>query len=391
MKILYITNVRLPTHRAHGLQVMKMCEAFKLTGADIRLIAPDLKPSVPEDPFSYYGIRTKFPLRKTAVLELVPWQRWLGSWVSYVENFSFALSAIVYLIVTGDIWGNSVFYTRDYTTAFVLALLGRRLVFEMHDYRPTEPKARIAFTLRRCRLIITNSEGTRDAVRAHYDIPPKKISALPNGVDATFYDVPQTQIEAKARFGIPEHTKVISYIGRLETMGLEKGVSLLIHAFAAVRQQHADAFLLVVGGPDEMVGRYRDEARSVGIPDDSVRFTGQVPYATIPELLRATDIGVIPFPAMKQLASTASPLKVFEFMAAGKTILASDLPSLRRYLNERNAAFFTAGDGSDLAEKLGYLLDHTAESEMLAAVALNDARQHSWTMRAKTILSRLHV
>jgi glycosyltransferase involved in cell wall biosynthesis len=387
-RIVYITNVRLPTYRAHGLQIMKMCEAFAGAGADVTLVAPRLCPVPDQEPFLYYRVRRTFSVHRVPILEILSVGRLPKQWLAYLQSASFTLCALAYCACRGFLSRNTVLYTRDYMTGFALALLGFRPVLELHDYRGERPKWRYQFLLRRARLIVTNSEGTSVALQRHY---PRRArtTALPNGIDASFFDIPQSQAEARARFGIPAAAAVIAYAGRLETVGLEKGVSILLCAFARTRRAHPGALLAIAGGPDDLVEKYRVQARELDIPDAAVRFTGHLPYADMPLFLRAVDIAVIPFPAVKQLATTASPLKTLEFMAAGKTIVASDLPTLRGMLNEENALFFAPGDAGGLAERLMTALTQRDRMRQLGERARADAAAHAWSARARAILAEL--
>ena len=71
MKIIYITDARLPTEKAHGLQIMKTCEALVRAGHDVELIAPIRRNHLSDDPFDYYKITTRFPIRKLSSIDLV--------------------------------------------------------------------------------------------------------------------------------------------------------------------------------------------------------------------------------------------------------------------------------------------------------------------------------
>ena len=78
-------------------------------------------------------------------------------------------------------------------------------------------------------------------------------------------------------------------------------------------------------------------------------------------------------------------------MAAGKTILASDLPSLRRYLTSDNAAFFRPSDVVSLTENLKRLLDDQTYAQSLGVTALYDATTHTWESRAKKIIHAIDI
>jgi len=394
MKLIYVTNVRLPTEKAHGLQIMKSCEAFKRAGIDIELIVPNLRASVEESPFSYYGIKNKFPLTKIFVLEILPLQRVFGAWLApvlgYIQNISFTKSAILYLFLRGLLNKKNLFYSRDYTTLFFLSLLGLKPVAEIHDYRSKTFKWTINFILKKSKKIIVNSEGTFDLLNKHYDIDKGKIKIFPNGVDLDFFNIAESKKEARNKLNIPQNKTIIAYIGRLETVGMEKGVSHLLEAFSYLDSQNKNLLLYIIGGPDSVVKEYKSKAFNLGILNEKLIFTGHISYQRIPLYLRAVDITVIPLPK-NQHAYTTSPIKLFEFLAAGKIILASDLPSLRKYLNEKNAVFFEPGNSRDLADKFKFILENKNLAERLSNQALNDSKNYSWLKRAENIIKFIYA
>src|SRR5687768_11553111 len=106
MKIKYIANIRLPTEKAHGVQIMKMCEAFALAGADVELIVPRRRSIIHEDPFTYYGVRKNFSITKLFTVDLIGVIPRLGFWV---ESIFFSLSLILHLRAQKS----AIFYSRN--------------------------------------------------------------------------------------------------------------------------------------------------------------------------------------------------------------------------------------------------------------------------------------
>src|SRR6185437_7157489 len=94
MKILYIMNVRIPTDRAHGLQVMKTCEALVQAGAEVELVIPNRKNDTDEDAFLYYGLTTAFSIRRLPAVDLL---RWRVPFAFSILGFTFFLSLRKYL------------------------------------------------------------------------------------------------------------------------------------------------------------------------------------------------------------------------------------------------------------------------------------------------------
>ncbi len=71
MKLTYIANIRLPTEKAHGIQIMKMCEAFASEGLEVELFVSNRKTSILDDSYSYYGVKKNFNIRRIFRLDLI--------------------------------------------------------------------------------------------------------------------------------------------------------------------------------------------------------------------------------------------------------------------------------------------------------------------------------
>src|SRR3989338_7599122 len=93
MKFLYIAKVRLPTERAHGLQIMKMCGEFAKL-ADVELVVPRRLNPIKDNPFVYYGVNKNFKITRLPVLDLVKFGRF-GFWL---ESLIFSKIAALYLL-----------------------------------------------------------------------------------------------------------------------------------------------------------------------------------------------------------------------------------------------------------------------------------------------------
>src|SRR3989344_5596175 len=91
MKIIYISNSRIPTEKAHSFQVMKMCEAFSNAGAKVELWIPKRFNQIKENPFEYYGMREIFAIMKISVIDLIPLEKIFGRFSSLIESLTFAL------------------------------------------------------------------------------------------------------------------------------------------------------------------------------------------------------------------------------------------------------------------------------------------------------------
>lgn len=379
--IVYVFNGRLPTEKAHGLQIIKMCEAFADLGMQVNLLVPFRSNPLKEDVFEYYGSKNNFVVKRLWASDPMAIKWFPERLAFWVQSFTSGTSIVFYLLSHRYPQG-TIFYARDYVSLFILSFWGLDPVAEIHDYRFSRPRSFISFIIKRTRKIVVNSEGTLKLLKAHYEIPDNKSVVAPNGVDMGFFDIPETREGARRLLNMPLNKTIVGYVGRLETVGKEKGVSTLISAVAKL--DSSSVMLYIVGGPDELVSKYRNQYLGLR----NLVLAGHVEYKKIPLYLRAIDVMVIPMPDDRH-AKTTSPIKLFEFLAAGKTIIASDLPSLRDYLDDSNALFFKAGDAEDLADKIGRILIEPGLKEKLSVKAKLDAKRYLWLNRANKILNSI--
>src|SRR5438105_408941 len=88
-KIYYLANVRLPTEKAHGIQIMKTCEALARLGIDLELIVPRRRNPIVQEPFSFYQVEKNFKITQLPCWDLVSSNRlgavgfWIESWTFY--------------------------------------------------------------------------------------------------------------------------------------------------------------------------------------------------------------------------------------------------------------------------------------------------------------------
>jgi glycosyltransferase involved in cell wall biosynthesis len=169
----------------------------------------------------------------------------------------------------------------------------------------------------------------------------------------------------------------IGYAGHLYPW---KGVDLVIEAVAGLQDIRA----LIVGGHEQEP----DLARVRALAEERfcsqrVTFTGMVPPPDVAARLRQADVLVLPNPPSTLSREFTSPLKLFEYMASGRPIVASDLPSLREVLTDgRNALLFAPADPQALTAAIRRIMDDRALGSRLAEQARRDVAGYTWATRA---------
>ncbi len=370
MKISYIINARFPTERAHGAQVMKMCEAFVQAGAEVELIIPRRVNKLSEPFYEYYGVTPSEKLRVTRlpVIDLMPWG---VPFAFSIEALTFALSCSWYIRRTKP----QLVYTRGESVLLLARVLSKnmRLFWETHIKPENMQRYKRIFS--KISGFITVTKLYANELITQYCVGAEKVLTAPDGIDESFFEE-YSKSEVRKELGLPEDTKIVMYMGLFETW---KGVSTLLDASYRLRQQGIR--VAIAGGTNaEILGLKKE------YPD--VIFLGFTEYRRQPKLQQAADILIVPNSAKYSMSTHyTSPLKVFAHMASGVPLLASDLPSIREVLDERNANFFTPDSSDSLVEKITHIFKNYEEAKKKAMHAQTDAKQYLWLARAQSIIA----
>ena len=372
----------MPTEKAHGYQITKMCETFSLLGLEVHLIVPKRKNWLKDDPFVFYGLKkSSFFIHELAVVDFItPLPITLPPF-SYVPYW---LTAIIFLLkakmfLRRRLDKSDILYTRQLEVAWFFRN-HPRLIFEVHELSKlfeigSRPWKKVA------RLVTITSQLKKLLVDCGFD--EKRVLVAPSVVDlADFKNLPSKET-ARMSLGLPRDRKLVGYIGKFSALSkLPKGVDNLI---ASLGFLGSDVLAVLVGGFGEEIKHYRELAEKMKL-EERVIF---VPFQTrskVPLYLKAMDVVVVPSPKLPFYEHYSSPAKLFEYMAAGVPIVASDLPSLREVLNEGNAVLVKADSAQDLALGIGKILENAELAQCLSHRALIDVKEYNWAGRASRIL-----
>lgn len=213
-----------------------------------------------------------------------------------------------------------------------------------------------------------------------FEIQPSKIHVIANGVDPERYPLEIKAIHPKSD---PEF--VVGFVG---TMKPWHDLPTLVKAFGLFHQAHPQARLLMVGdGPT----RADIEAEAIAHSSpDAVIMPGLVPPEHIPGYLASMDVAVAPYAA--QAPCYFSPLKVYEAMAAGLPVVASETGQLAQLLQHgQNGMLYPPGDATALAEVLQYLWQTPQLRQQIGQKAREQVlSQHTWDVIVRQILELAH-
>ncbi|MDI6591894.1 MAG: glycosyltransferase family 4 protein [Patescibacteria group bacterium] len=378
MKIIYIANARIPTEKAHGIQIMKMCEAFsdlKIHGSEfkVELVVPMRFNYIKEDPFSYYGIERKFKIKKLPSLDLIPLDKVLGIFAFLIQSLTFYFFAFFYLLFKRA----DILYTRDKLFLF-FSIFKNNLIYEAHSF----PKNYFLYSLflKRVKGIIVITQKLKNLF-VEKEVSQEKILVAPDGVDFEKFDIKVSQEECRKKLNLPLGKKIVLYTGHLYEW---KGATTLLKAAWKFETQNpkSETLFVFVGGTKRDIENFKEKAKNL----NNVKIVGHRPYTEIPYWLKAADVLVLPNTAKEDISKYwTSPIKLFEYMASKKPIVASDLPSIREILSRNNAILVKPDDPQELIQGIKKALENKNLTEKISNQAFQDVQEYSWEARTKRI------
>jgi glycosyltransferase involved in cell wall biosynthesis len=337
---------------------------------------------------------------------------WKTGALSYLERSAWSAELLAWILwrrITGR--GFRAIYARDAVIAYWLAraqrLAGAPLVYEVHDLEQTNPsraRGRLwdrwrreldRVTLRRPARLVSLTAAFRDLLAARGLRAPAEVDVIPDAYDAALF-TGMTQTEARAALGLPADACIVGYAGL--TFAYRR-LDLLLDAFAALHAREPERRLLLalVGGRPAERQELRAQAARLGLPlaeslgaldpaaPAAVLLPGQLGQPDVARYIYASDILAIPDTVT---TVTASPLKLFEYMAAGRAIVLRELPALREILGDAGR-YFPAGDVGALAAALEALAADPMLRARLGATAATRAAGYTYQARAGHVLATL--
>ena len=379
-------NARLPSERAQTLQVVQMAAAFARAGVPTTLLHarrwrtprhPDRSDLGDHDALlDHYGVP---PGARPGIeaapcldgVDLVP--RFLQVLPARLQELSFACTAALRL---GRQHAGARVLTREIEIAAALA--GRPGVFlEVHRVPGGWIRRRwLRRAARSAAGIVAISGGVRvDLLEA--GVEGAGVIVEHDGFEAARFEGLPTRAEARAILDLPPDAPLVVYAGGLLAW---KGVDVLVQAAT----QLPDVHFVIAGGMAADVARLRERTRGRA----KLRVEGFQPPARVPLYLAAADLGVVPNRSRPAISARhTSPLKVFEAMAVGLPLVASDLPSLREVLGDEEAWFVPPDEPGLLADGIRRALADGAGRAERGERLRARAAEHTWDARAARLLA----
>lgn len=392
-RLLYIANMRFPTEKAHGLQISQNCEAFADVGLRVTLWAArrwnTSAMRAVGDPWRYYNVKRNFAVRRIPCIDLMPLaaeqNNAFSRLIFLLQASSFTLAALI-----GALFARAdVYYSRDAFTLLLLSLVKprRALAYEAHRRMNSLGGKRLqrAVVRRVGTIIPVTPQLGRDLIDLGAN--PACVHVAHDGIRRERFAHAPDQAAARREIGWPAEAFIVGYVGRLHTMSMDKGVGTLVEALRQVE----GASLALVGGPDDIAETLRRQWLAAGLPESRFLYAGHVPPERVPLYLSAFDVCAMPFPWTEHFAYHASPIKLFEYMASRRAIVASDLPAFADVVqHEESALLVPPSDVDALAGAIARLRHDPALRARLAACAYTRVMDdYTWDVRVAAILQKI--
>lgn len=385
MKISYIAAIRFPNERAHGIAIAMMCQALVKQKVDLELVVPNRRQPWQLSRLNwqqYYNITDKFPIKKLWSIDFLWLNKFLLPFLQSLTYFllllTFQASLLAYLKKN-----KRIIYTRDFFLAPLLLLFGKKVFFEIHDW----PQKSIfiwfhKLLYRKISGIICISKALEKKL-LESGIEKSKIIVLPSGVSQNFF-VRKNKLLCRKKNNLPINKTIVMYTG---SISVEKGGIVFLKT-AKIFKKNKNLVFVIVGG--NFVENISKEIVKKIKKMPNVIFIQQKPPADMPQLLASADILVLPNSMRvkeKIFKEYTSPIKLYEYMASGKPVIASRIPTLKKIFGNKQALlFFNPDDAESLADKILFLNNNQSLINKLTVKARKIARQNTWAKRAKRVI-----
>lgn len=373
MKLIYISNTRLPSEKANSYQTMQMCNSFSKFFDEVELWTGKAR-NTPElqdikDIFGFYNIKKTFSINTlwqpdSLIIAKISEFVWSNS-----RDILFSVNACFKLTKLRKS-KKVIIYTRVWSFLYVyqifkkLGLVHFRLFYESHKFSNflIKPISKIDG------LVVINNY----LFNLYKEKGIKKLIVAHDGVSIDEYSkISDYQFQSK------KNEINVVYTGSLF---LWKGVYTLIDSIQYLPKNYK---LIIIGGSSQYMIDFKKYVER-NIQDGRVKVVPHIPKKDLLSFIEIADVLVLPNSSKDKMSLYTSPIKMFEYMASKRPIVASRLASIKEILSDKeNAILFDPDDAQDLASKIEYTVNF--DCKRIVENAYDDVKKHTWDLRAHQI------
>ncbi len=375
-RIAYATVARLGSGTAHEAYVVQLARAFAHCGCETTVAAP-----------LFAGAEAELPRRFGVMPAKLNFQS-LGRAAPAPGMASYLSAAVRLGTRAGSAGaGQALWITHHPLLAWAAVLRRQPWIFDVHQI---DPRARLllpALRRRSCRGILFNSDAARTKFQRLHGplVVPAMVSR--NAIDPAAFRVAPSQSDARRELGLPKGRWIFLYAG---SFGSNRGLEQIIAAAAKFeRNQPGRALWVLVGGQGATLAAMERRAREEGGGAD-IRLPGMQPLSRLPRWYAAADCLLAPYSARLPAADVMNPMKLYEYSAAGRPIVAADLPTVREALiGAGNVLLFTPDSLDALLDAFQTALARGPALLAAATAAREEALANTWEAKAASIIAWL--
>ncbi|HNP17777.1 MAG TPA: glycosyltransferase [Fulvivirga sp.] len=366
MKWVYLADSIIPSRAANSIHVMKMCNALANIGYEVTLVAPKYtlikQEDFVRDIFEFYGVEPNFSIQFISFPNIRGNVFWRA-----IKSARLAKKIAPEIVYSRDLWG-SIFSTR-----FGLSVA--------HEFHGTPKKY---FWIKG--FLVDRFHKSKRLTKSVVISQALKNIFIKEGFEAknlmVAHDAADENIGPPASLGAGFH---VGYVGHLYK---GRGVDFILE----MAKRLPNVIFHLIGGTEKDIAYFK--SKSVG---NNVVFHGFLRPADVGAYRMAMDILIAPYQKVvgiwggaRDTSAYMSPLKIFEYMSAGKAIISSDLPVLREVLNENNAILCPPDNLDRWVESINQLaIDSEKRLKLGKACYADYVNKYTWEIRARNIATKL--
>ena len=370
MKIFYISGATFPSPDAKAVHVVKMCEAFGNAGHEVTLFAKGDTRINPQTLYDSYDVKGQFTFALAPLIRFPI--------LSGITRLRFIPEKMKSLGMPDLLYGRDPIALALFTPPDI------PVIYEAHQILRMKPQDLAIQKLIRHESfsgIVAISEALKkDLLEKYKNLKPEQVFVAHDAADLphNISGEAEPRLEIKGRKSAPK----IGYAGTLHP---GKGISMILNVAPLLPEFDFH----VIGGSRSQIHKIKKSN-----PAGNIIFYGHQDHSDVQSYLKAFDVVLAPYQHQaliktgRNISRWISPMKVFEYMAAQRPLIASDLPVLREVLqNKKNALLVSPNDPLAWAEAIQLLVEHKEIGEALSQQAFDDLKKKfTWDTRVETVL-----
>lgn len=367
LNICYISNSAAPSSNASSLQISKLCETLSKLGNSVTLILPNTG-NLKKNFFKFYNIKNRFRIKRIKYFNKFP------------IGFNYYLYSIVSILIS-NYRSRDLFITRNFFTSFLLSILNKKHIFEIHDDISIEGRV-VNFLIKSLKIlnyeptikIVTTTKSLKKKY-IQYGIKKKKIVVLHNA----------SSLKSRIKKYSSKSKKLkIGYFGSIFN---SRGIQMIIK----ISKIDFKNDYYVYGGTKDQISDIKKN-----LNNKNIYFFPYIPYSNVPKKLFDIDVCILPYTSkitvsgnVGDISKFTSPLKLFDYMKMGKLILCSNIKVLNEVLDHNKNCILIKNfkNEKEWLRQIKNISKNIKKYDKIRKAAFEYAKKHDTIWRTSKLLS----